>query len=121
MVSKNEESDNETANPIPGPSNPAKESTSDFTPAAATASNQLGAFTTTDEFYSPEFDDDITPSQPPPKGNSSFDLHSPFIVKRISIIYTITLQFTMTVTAPRTMMQPQGRRLKRRRSPSRRN
>ena len=76
MVSKNEESDNETGNPIPGPSNPAKESTSDFTPAAATASNQLGAFTTTDEFYSPEFDEDITPSQPPPKGNSSFNLHS---------------------------------------------
>ena len=91
MVSKNGESDNETENPIPGPSNPAKESTSDFTPAAAIASNQLGVFTITDEFCSPEFDDDITPSQPPPKGNSSFDLHSPFIVKRIPIIYTITL------------------------------
>ena len=88
MVSKNGESDNETENPIPGPSNPARESTSDFTPATAVASNQLGVFSITDEFCSPEFDDDITPSQPPPKGNSFFCLAFVF---RIPIIYTIPL------------------------------
>ena len=72
MVSKNGESDNEMANPIAGPSNPAKGSTSSFTPAATTASNQFGAFSIPDEFCSPEFNDDITPSQPPPQGNSFF-------------------------------------------------
>ena len=74
MASKNGESDNEMANPIAGPSNPAKGSTSTFTPAAATASTQFGAFSIPDEFCSPEFNDDITPSQPPPKGNSFFCL-----------------------------------------------
>ena len=88
MVSKNGESDNEMANPIAGPSNSAKGSTSGFIPAAATASNQLGVFSITDEFCSPEFDDDITPSQPPPKGNSFF---CPAFIFRIPIIYTIPL------------------------------
>ena len=74
MASKNGESDNEMANPIAGPSNPAKGSTSTVTSAAATASNQFGAFSIPDEFCSPEFNDDITPSQPPPQGNSFFCL-----------------------------------------------
>ena len=79
MASKNGESDNEMANPIAGPSNPAKGSTSTFTPAAATASNQFGAFSIPDEFCSPEFNNDITPSQPPPKGNSFFCLALVFL------------------------------------------